>query len=122
MKITTTHEFSVARHLFVLCTTTLVALGASLQPVTASPKSQPSQSSSMMQGSFSHTMPVLRLGSRGAEVKRLQALLKTAKVYAGLVDGVFGTNTKASVISFQKAKGLSADGVVGAKTWAALHG
>lgn len=36
------------------------------------------------------------------------------------IDGVFGLNTRALVISFQKSKGLRADGIVGSDTWAKL--
>lgn len=36
------------------------------------------------------------------------------------MDGVFGSNTRALVISFQKSKGLRADGIVGSDTWAKL--
>jgi hypothetical protein len=36
-------------------------------------------------------------------------------------DGVFGSGTEAAVKEFQGAKGLSADGIVGQKTWAALE-
>jgi len=37
-----------------------------------------------------------------------------------VVDGAFGSLTDAAVWEYQKAKGLSVDGIVGAKTWAAL--
>ena len=37
-------------------------------------------------------------------------------------DGIFGANTKAEVISYQKANGLSADGIVGPNTWKKLLG
>ena len=35
-------------------------------------------------------------------------------------DGIFGPITEEAVRDFQKRKGLSVDGVVGSKTWAAL--
>jgi peptidoglycan hydrolase-like protein with peptidoglycan-binding domain len=36
------------------------------------------------------------------------------------VDGIIGKNTIAAVKAFQTAHSLTADGIVGAKTWAAL--
>lgn len=35
-------------------------------------------------------------------------------------DSIFGTKTKEAVVVFQKAKGLSVDGIVGPKTWEKL--
>ena len=67
--------------------------------------------------------PVLRQGKNSAwppvTVRSLQYLLVQhgAKIP---VTGVFGVRTKAAVIKFQKAHHLTADGVVGAKTWNAL--
>ena len=55
-------------------------------------------------------------GSKGDAVRAAQYKLGVA------VDGEFGTDTRGAVISFQKSKGLSADGVVGPNTWAALVG
>jgi len=37
-------------------------------------------------------------------------------------DGEYGPATESSVLSFQRAKGLEADGVISADTWAALLG
>lgn len=59
--------------------------------------------------------PVLRRGSKGEAVKELQRLL------CGLeIDGSFGPLTEAAVIEFQKANGLTVDGIVGPETWGAL--
>ena len=57
---------------------------------------------------------VLKKGSRGEEVKKLQRLLN---LYP---DGIFGPLTEEAVKEFQKANGLTPDGVVGDKTWAKL--
>jgi N-acetyl-anhydromuramyl-L-alanine amidase AmpD len=69
------------------------------------------------------TPPLLRLGSKGWQVKRLQTLLRQHGVLPleAKLDGDFGEVTEAAVKSFQSRNGLNADGVVGPLTWAALH-
>jgi lysozyme len=64
--------------------------------------------------------PVLRKDSSGDDVKTLQGALAGAGFSPGAIDGVFGSNTLAAVLAFQRAEGLEADGIVGANTWAAL--
>ena len=59
-------------------------------------------------------------GSRGDMVKKIQQKLKNWGYYNGKADGIFGAQTKKAVIYFQKKNGLTADGIVGAKTLAAL--
>lgn len=63
---------------------------------------------------------VLRQGSTGGEVKEVQRRLKNWGYYSGAVDGIFGSGTRKAVISFQKKNGLTADGIVGKATYAAL--
>ena len=63
---------------------------------------------------------VLKKGSKGDEVVALQKKLKQWGYYDGAVDGVFGSGTEKAVQYFQRKNGLVADGVVGAKTAAAL--
>lgn len=67
------------------------------------------------------TKPMLEVGSSGANVKTLQTLLNQLGFNCGAVDGLFGTGTKNAVIAFQKAHGLTQDGIVGPQTWAALE-
>ena len=67
----------------------------------------------------------LRQGSTGSNVSALQRLLNNARnTYTQLpllrVDGVFGANTNNSVRLFQRAVGLTVDGIVGPATWNAL--
>jgi hypothetical protein len=62
----------------------------------------------------------LRKGMRGDDVKSLQQALTAAGFDTKGSDGVFGSNTESAVRSFQKAKGLSVDGVAGAATLKAL--
>lgn len=54
------------------------------------------------------------------EFAAMQLLLRNAGVYKSAPDGIFGPSTERAVKSFQRAKGLKADGVVGAQTWARL--
>lgn len=65
-------------------------------------------------------IPTLRRGNQGDEVADLQTILN-ARYGADLeVDGNFGKATESAVKAFQKANSLTADGVVGPKTWKAL--
>ena len=66
------------------------------------------------------TQPMLRTGSRGDAVRKLQELLNALGYDCGSVDGIFGSKTKAAVLAFQKANGLGADGIVGPLTWGKL--
>lgn len=65
-------------------------------------------------------LDVLSKGHKSNSVKALQILLNGNGCLCGLADGDFGINTYNAVIKFQNAKKLSADGIVGAKTWAKL--
>lgn len=59
---------------------------------------------------------ILKLGSEGEEVKKLQIKLGVDPI------GKFGPKTDAAVKAWQAANGLAADGVVGPATWAKLMG
>lgn len=62
---------------------------------------------------------ILRAGSKGTDVRVLQAALNE-KGFSLVVDGYFGPATDKAVRQFQTASGLVADGVVGPKTYAVL--
>jgi len=66
------------------------------------------------------THPTLTIGSQGPAVRHLQQLLIDDGA-AMVADGFFGQKTASAVRAFQTAHGLTADGVVGAATWAALE-
>jgi hypothetical protein len=66
------------------------------------------------------TMPVLKQGAKGEDVKTLQTALNKQAAAALAVDGSFGPLTDRAVREFQRKKGLAVDGSVGPKTWAAL--
>ncbi len=52
--------------------------------------------------------------------KQIQQKLKDLGYYFGSIDGIYGNATRNAVVAFQKANGLTADGVAGPKTIAAL--
>ena len=65
-------------------------------------------------------MATYRRGSAGPEVRRIQERLAGLRIYRGPLDGAFGGGTESAVVAFQRANGLSPDGLVGPRTWQAL--
>ncbi len=66
------------------------------------------------------TVSVLRRGSRGSTVEKLQALLNAVSDARLVEDGDFGAGTDAAVRAFQRKRHLVDDGIVGRLTWKAL--
>lgn len=70
-------------------------------------------------------MKLLRIGSRGSEVKALQSSLnKRLKAYDTQlkVDGIYGPRTAAAVRQFQSLANIGIDGIFGPETRNALDG
>lgn len=66
---------------------------------------------------------IVQAGYIGAPVKTVQGLCNARLPVAELgIDGVFGPRTAAAVKSLQAEAGITADGVVGPKTWPVLLG
>ncbi len=61
-----------------------------------------------------HELVLLRIGSRGDAVRRMQESLGID------ADGIFGSGTAAAVKAFQEANGLTGDGMAGPVTLAEL--
>ncbi len=59
-------------------------------------------------------------GDRGSDVTRIQQRLRQYGYLDGAADGIFGQATYDAVVWFQRKNGLTADGVVGPATAAAL--
>ncbi len=78
-------------------------------------KLQSSQATNSSSGTVS-------LGDKGASVTKLQKALRSTGHLQGGAVGVFGQQTLSAVKAFQKAKGLSVDGICGPATWAKLNG
>ena len=64
---------------------------------------------------------VLKIGSQGAVVARLQVRLARLGYAVDDIDGIFGPQTQAMVMRFQQAYGLVPDGVVEANIWEKLN-
>ena len=92
----------------------LLESGTAKKAATASPTPKPTAKPTA-------TSSALRLGSTGTKVKNMQQRLKDLGYYTGSVDGVFGQGTENAVKAFQRANGLSADGVAGTATLSKLN-
>lgn len=67
-----------------------------------------------------HAATTVKYGSSGSTVKTVQTKLKNWGYYTGSVDGIFGSKTQSAVKYFQRTNGLTADGIVGSRTAAAM--
>jgi hypothetical protein len=89
-------------------------LGKNVKPVKPSKPVSEGWTEKLM-----NDLPLLKRGSKGAAVKRWQALLNTRG--AGLKeDGDFGTNTGRETRDYQRDKGLTVDEKVGKNTWSEM--
>lgn len=78
------------------------------------PSDEPDEREALFTRESRRMLRYLRPMMRGEDVIEVQE-----KVGA-LVDGTFGPNTERSVMDFQRRNNLTADGIVGPRTWAAL--
>lgn len=67
-----------------------------------------------------HALAAVYWGSRGEQVRQVQTKLRQWGYYDGVIDGVFGQATYDAVVLFQRRNGLTADGVAGSATLAAM--
>lgn len=106
-------------------TKTLAMITSKLSGGSSSSGSSSGSSSSASSSSGSstqlNTSVTLQLNSKGDEVLKLQKMLTTLGYYSGSQTGNFGEKTQAAVISFQSSKGLTADGIAGKRTLAAIN-
>ena len=98
--------------------TDYVAEGETQPAPTPAPEPTP-QPSGKMEG-----LPVVKSGSRGDAAKILQGALIARGFSCGSsgIDGVFGTASLAALKSYQKAQGITADGIAGPATWGKILG
>ena len=77
--------------------------------------------------SYTTTFNVLKKGAKGAQVQLLQRLLRMAGKKGAdgnpiSLDGDFGANTETALKKYQKANGLTVDGICGSATWGKIIG
>lgn len=63
---------------------------------------------------------LLKPGTTSPDVGQVETRLIALGLYMGTVDNVYSASLESAVKAFQAANGLSADGIVGNQTWAAL--
>ncbi|MDF9812907.1 peptidoglycan-binding protein [Streptomyces sp. SPB162] len=92
-------------------------------PAVPGPDASPSATPSAPVTHPTITVPALRLGDTGAAVKDLQQRLRRAYVYMGSLDGVFDSDVKDAVATFQFWNAITGDpeGVYGPATRTALE-
>jgi len=71
---------------------------------------------------FAYTGALLKQGIQSPDVAELQRDLKQLGYFSVDITGYFGSVTKSSVANFQKANGLTADGIAGAQTIGKITG
>ena len=95
----------------VTTTTTIPATTTTTVPVAASCPAISLPIDALLASGYN-----LHTGARGTAVGQLQSLLAALGHYDGPIDAVYGQRTAAGVRSFQDARGLFVDGVVGSRT------
>jgi len=93
-------------------------------PTTAT--TTPTTPSTTTQATTTHTFATLptstlKPGDTGAQVASLQRTLTALGYSSGAADGNYGPATQRAVARFQRASGLTADGLFGPKTLTALN-
>lgn len=66
-------------------------------------------------------MPVYKLGSKSAEIMKIQAVLKKIGYNIKTTDGMYGRETEEAVRNFQRNNGLTPDGIIGPATYRVLE-
>ena len=89
---------------------------ASLMPVTPAPATATPSPTPAPTITPNPAYRILRRGDKGEEVRRMQQRLMELGFLNGNIDGVFGYQTYAAVLAFQKANGLTRDGEAGPAT------
>ena len=84
------------------------------------PEKKPEEPTTSTGSTCTVELPIIKQGDKGFTVVAVQVLLNKNNFGVKYTDGDFGPDTLAKVKAFQKAKGLTVDGIVGCDTWVKL--
>ena len=90
------------------------------KPEQTEPEKKPEKPVTPTGSTCTVELPIIKQGNKGFTVIAVQTLLGKHNFNVNYIDGDFGPDTLAKVKAFQKAKGLTADGIVGHDTWMKL--
>lgn len=90
------------------------------KPEQTKPNKEPEKPVTPTGSTCTVELPIIKQGNKGFTVIAVQTLLGKHNFSVNYIDGDFGPDTLAKVKAFQKAKGLTADGIVGRDTWTKL--
>ncbi len=90
------------------------------KPEQTKPEKEPEKPTTPTGSACIVDLPIVRQGDNGFPVIVVQTLLGKHNFNVNYIDGDFGPDTLAKVKAFQRAKGLTADGIVGSRTWVKL--
>jgi SpoIID/LytB domain protein len=108
----------------VPATTTTTTVPATTTTTTTPPSGPSCPALDLSIDALLSQQSLLRYGSQGPAVADVQRLLHALALYDGAADGIFGQKTTSAVRSFQDARGLTVDGIIGSRTrgeLASLH-
>lgn len=80
----------------------------------------PSNSNFLDSCKVSAKKATIQIGTSGTLTYIVEFILSARGYYTGAMDAIFGNGLKSAVMAFQKARGLTVDGIVGPDTWYAL--
>lgn len=91
-------------------------------PTASTTATKATTSTAKKETTVSITLPQLEQGDSGNSVKAVQLLIEAAGYSVGSAgaDGIFGAGTLKGLKKYQDKKGLTVDGICGAKTWEKL--
>lgn len=101
-------DFKWSQSLLIGLAATMVGLPATVQAAS---------SPTVVELAQAATRPTLRLGSTGAAVTEIQAMLVLLGYLEEPIDGRYQAPTEAAVKNFQADVGITEDGIVGPATW-----